>query len=224
MATIAEMAHGDGAERLTDLIRSALPVPQHPADDALAANKAFWRLMLAKANYETPGDKAVRTEQDGRMGIWWEGRKGPLVAELWPNLSAGEVNAFMQSNQRYLYDSVKLIERGFGSTKSMFWIADEFYFDKEAMNRRVSEVRAKYRKQVVKKEAKKMAPRKTDAEPVEAVESLLGVTGGTHSLSETLMGMAKQYEVLEKREKLLNQRKGEILAYLEDVTRVVREL
>ena len=225
MVKVSDNAHdGKGNAVSNPFEVPAGKLPEEPRDDYEAANKAIWALARARAIQKDPGRK---TEEDrhGRLGLWWEGNKASLVRELWPELDKKAHNAFVQSGHQYLYGNMDMLVRGRLDASGMYWVAYEWKYDARAASDRITGI-VKARKaekgqpagdaMVVSYEE----PVEIASEPVKLNAYVVPIPGP----ADVLRGVAEQIETLAKRERLLNQKKGEIKAYLLDVIKVVDEL
>ena len=236
------MAHDGEGKAVSNPFQVPKNVPAHPKDDYEAANHAFWRLILANAVRQAAG-KPWEEERHGRKGIVWEGRKKAFAQQLWPKLDGKELNAFYSSASRYQWGNMELMVQGHGDALSMYWVAYEWRYDAEAASAHLNAYHKEYR---AKRKAQLQAAQKPSKEKgsvtvttaqgvtvvsAESQQVLAGYIGRSVETVQPeegpgaiLRGMAEQFDSLARRERLLNQRKGEILAYLEDVVKVVREL
>jgi hypothetical protein len=232
MAKVSEVAHDKDGNRIegpTDQIRGN--VPEWPSDDLLAANKAFWRLCLAKLQNKDPRD-VYEEERSGVKGVVGELTKSRVAMELWPALSKGQLNAFIGSTLRYQYGNMEILVRGRGDVPGMLWVAYEWRYNAQVANDAYS---AKYRHAPKKGTGQKDAIDLMEEEKEPVMNQVAGIqvdmapagqVGTREGLSvvEMLREAADVYESVGEREKTLREAQRTLLTYLDDMRLVVEGL
>lgn len=232
MAKVSDVAHDKDGNQIENPVGEFRgTVPDWPSDDLLAANKAFWRLCLAKAQNKPAKDR-WEEERYGVNGIVAEIRKSSVAKEMWPLLSTAQLNAFLASNMRYQYGNMEILDRGRGDIIGTLWIALEWRYDKAVA---AAAYEAKYRPH-------KPRPGKNPKDAIDLQKEIHlqtsetpaqsdyvsaypdGVASEPLSVAERLREAADVYEAVGKREKALNEARSELLAYLSDMRRVVEGL
>jgi hypothetical protein len=227
MVKVSEVAHDKDGNRIegpTDQIRGK--VPEWPSDDLLAANKAFWRLCLAKLQNKDHYD-VYEEERSGVKGVVGELTKSHVAMELWPALSTAQLNAFMGSTMRYQYGNMEILVRGRGNVPGMLWVAYEWRYNAQVAN---DAYNAKYHHAPKKGTGQKDAIdlMKEEKEPVGIQVDMIpvGQAGAREGLSvvEMLREAADVYESVGEREKALREAQRTLLTYLDDMRLVVEGL
>ena len=237
MVKVLENAHDGDGNPIRDVMGEVKgTVPEWPNEDYVAANKAFWRLCLAKAQNKDAGQTWTE-ERYGRQGIVAELKKTALVYELWPKIDYKGKQAFLASNARYQYGNMETLISGHGDVPGMLWIAFEWKYDAEIAN-------AAYNKKYVKPKAGKGQKNvidvendgvgvlateypeipKQESDPYKVIQDISLSTAEPISAPDMLRQVAAQYDDVARRQMALNEAKRSLLTYLDDMRTVVEGL
>lgn len=244
MVKVLENAHDGEGNPIRDVMGEVKgTVPEWPNEDYVAANKAFWRLCLAKAHNKPQKDTWVETRY-GREGIVAELKKTALIYELWPKIDYKAKQAFLSSNVRYQYGNMETLVSGRGDIPGMIWVAFEWKYDAEIAN-------AAYNKKYVKPKAGKkqrdfvdiMNEGKEDvnvlateypefavsidppvSDPFKTIQTMSYAAAEPISAPDMLRQVAELYDDVVRRQVVLNEAKRSLLAYLDDMRTVVEGL
>jgi hypothetical protein len=224
MVKVLENAHDGEGNPIRDVMGEVKgTVPEWPNEDYVAANKAFWRLCLAKAHNKPQKDTWVETRY-GREGIVAELKKTALIYELWPKIDYKAKQAFLSSNVRYQYGNMETLVSGRGDIPGMIWVAFEWKYDAEIAN-------AAYNKKYVRPKAGKKQRDFVDimnegkeAPALSTDQAMSFATAEPISAPDMLRQVAQQYDDVARRQTALNDAKRSLLVYLDDMRTVVEAL
>lgn len=240
MVKVLENAHDGDGNPIRDVLGEIKgTVPEWPNEDYVAANKAFWRLCLAKAQNKDAGQTWTE-ERHGRQGIVAELKKTALVYELWPKIDYKARQSFLVSNARYQYGNMETLISGRGDVPGMFWIAFEWKYDaaiaNAAYNEKYGRPKAgKKQRDFIdimnedKEDVNVIATQypeipKQESDPYKVIQGVTLSTAEPISAPDMLRQVAAQYDDVVKRQTALNEAKRSLLAYLEDMRTVVEGL